>query len=323
MPLICNYYLTLRCNARCTFCDLWQDEDRSLADADKVIENIQQLPKVGVRILDFTGGEPLLHPELPHFLRTAKKSGLITTITTNGILYPRCFKELRGLVNLLHISIDGASAEVHDELRGVPCFDRVMESIELALTIGEKPDLLFTTNVHNYQHITPLAELARKRNLTLIVNPVFAARGGNGCLNRSQLNELTSLCRLPNIYINGGVLKLLIEGGNRLENPRCRAVSSSLVISPKNELLLPCFHYAHTAIPIDGRLSELLKDKRRILALQQQGRESFCQGCTINCYLAPSLPYKIDRYLAAFIPWAIKYLISRSNLLPHHRLKAP
>lgn len=311
MPLVCNYYLTLRCNARCDFCDLWQKEDAPLALPEDVIKNVRQLPAAGVRIIDFTGGEPLLHPDLPRFLKEAKKCGLKTTVTTNGLLYPKRAEQLRGLVNMLHISIDSTSAEMHNRIRGIDCYDKVIESIDLALSLGERPDLLFTATSENYHEVLPLSDYAQKLRLVLIVNPVFEAYGGRGILSREQLQELESCCRRPYVYLNGGVVRIMKEGGNNTENPRCRAVSSSIVISPQNELLLPCFHHADTAIPIKGALSDILNSPERNLAKMNQGREEFCRGCTINCYLAPSLPYRMDGYFASFIPWAAKYLFYR------------
>jgi MoaA/NifB/PqqE/SkfB family radical SAM enzyme len=313
MPLVCNYYLTLRCNARCLFCNLWEQKDAPLADPDAVRRNIRQLPSAGIRIIDFTGGEPLLHPQLPDFLKCAKAANLKTTVTTNGLLYPGKAEALRGLVDLLHISIDGAAAETHDRLRGIKCYDKVMESIDVALSMGEQPDLLFTATADNYLDVIPLADFARGLGLVLIVNPVFAACGGRGLLDRAQLEELEKLCRRPYVYLNGGVVRIMKKGGNDPDNPRCRAVSSTVVISPQNELLLPCFHFAHKAVPITDRLDQVLASPERQEALKQQGRYNFCKGCTINCYLAPSLPYRFDRYFARFLPWAAKYLYYRSR----------
>ncbi len=313
MPLVCNYYLTLRCNARCTFCDLWQRTDTDRADSNEVLANLARLPAAGVRIVDFTGGEPLLHPDLPRFLRAAKRLGLKTTVTTNGLLYPKLARDLRGLVDLLHISLDGAQPEMHDRLRGIACYDKVMESVETALSLGERPDLLFTAGAENYLDVTPLADFAAERGLVLIVNPVFAATGGTGVLTRGQLQDLEDRCRKPNVYLNAGVVRLMKEGGNRPENPRCRAVSAVMVISPRNELLLPCFHHAQTALPIKGDLLGVLESEPRKRAMKDQGRWDFCRGCTINCYLAPSLPYRWDRYFLSFLPWAWKYIRYRAR----------
>lgn len=38
----------------------------------------------GFPILSFSGGEPLLHPQIGEFVHKAKQRGLLTTLTTNG-----------------------------------------------------------------------------------------------------------------------------------------------------------------------------------------------------------------------------------------------
>jgi len=311
MPLVCNYYLTLRCNARCSFCDIWQEPDRRLANPEEVLRNLGQLRRASVRIVDFTGGEPLLHPGLPSFLREAKRQGLRTTVSTNALLYPKRARELSGLINLLHFSIDAARPDLHDRLRGVPSFDRVMEALDVALTLGEKPELLFTATRDNYLEIGPLADLARQFGVILIVNPVFS--GGDEMLRQPELLELIALCNKPYVYLNGGVAKLMLDGGNDPTKPRCRAVSATVVISPQNELLLPCYHQTRSAVPIQGNLLQALASPERKIWRRSQGRADFCRGCAINCYLAPSLVYRADRYLAAFAPWVAKYFYYKSR----------
>jgi MoaA/NifB/PqqE/SkfB family radical SAM enzyme len=330
MPLVCNYYLTLRCNARCTFCDLWAREDQALADRGSVLNNLRQLPAAGVRIVDFTGGEPLLHPDLPLFLKAARDLKLRTTVTTNGLLYPKRAREMAGLVNLLHFSVDGATPQTHDRLRGLPSFERVMESLDLALALGEKPELLFTATSKNYRDVVPLADLARRKGLILIVNPVFgypSPQGpvaGDHLLNRKQLLALKELCRRPYVYLNGGVVRLMLEGGNNPKAPRCKAVSATVVISADDKLLLPCFHHSQEAIPIAGNLKQALQDPLRVKWLADQGRADFCRGCSINCYLAPSLPYRLDRYLISFLPWMAKYFYYKSRRpASHHNPSQP
>jgi len=87
---------------------------------------------LGVKVIDFTGGEPLLHRQLPELLAMAKELGFITTITTNTLLYPKRATQLAGLVDMLHFSLDAWEADLHNEMRGVNCYNSVMHSIEIA-----------------------------------------------------------------------------------------------------------------------------------------------------------------------------------------------
>ena len=98
-PVICNYYLTYRCNARCHFCAIWSDKSVPAdleSSPETVAANLDDARNAGVRIVDFTGGEPLLYEALPDVLAHAKRIGLRTTVTTNGIRYPGRAREIAG-----------------------------------------------------------------------------------------------------------------------------------------------------------------------------------------------------------------------------------
>ena len=125
-PVLCNYYLTYRCNAKCGFCDIWE-RPSPYATLENVEANLKDLKKLGVKVVDFTGGEPLLHRQLPEFLRLAKTMGFITTVTTNTLLYPKYAESLKGLIDMLHFSLDSADEETHNLSRGVKCFDKFLQ----------------------------------------------------------------------------------------------------------------------------------------------------------------------------------------------------
>ena len=101
-PILLHYYITERCNSRCSFCDIWQQPAGADALPEDVARNLHDAARLGLRFVDFTGGEPLLHPELPRMLRRARSEGLRTTLTTNALLYPDRAAELEGNVDFLH-----------------------------------------------------------------------------------------------------------------------------------------------------------------------------------------------------------------------------
>ena len=176
MPILCNYYLTYRCNAYCGFCHFGDHaafKGQKHADTRDVVRNIGDLKSLGVRFIDLTGGEPLLHPELDVIARAAKAAGMMTSVTTNGLLYPKYAERLRGIIDLLHFSLDSSDRGQHDAMRGIACFDAVLESLDIARELGETPDILFTVTRENYTQLEAVHELARSRNLLMLINPVF------------------------------------------------------------------------------------------------------------------------------------------------------
>lgn len=307
-PVLCNYYVTYRCNARCGFCDIWEQPSPtvSLAEAER---NLDDLARLGVRIVDFTGGEPLLHPQLPELLRLARERGLLTTVTTNGLLYPKRARQLAGLVDLLHFSIDSSVPEEHDASRGVRCFDALMASIETACALGEHPDLLFTVTNENVGRLAEIYErISYPNRLILILNPLFEYHTLGSGLDEAVMQRIEAFARKPYTYLNPAFLTLRRRGGNDPSDPVCRAVSSCVVISPFDELVLPCYHYGLERVPIEGRLYELWQSDTVARHRALEGRHEVCAGCTINCYFEPSFATSPgSRYFWESLPSKARY----------------
>ncbi|KAB7732188.1 radical SAM protein [Rudanella paleaurantiibacter] len=308
-PVLCNYYVTYRCNATCGFCDIWE-RPSPYVTPENVAENLRDLRRLGVRVIDFTGGEPLLHRQLDGLLAEAKQQGFITTVTTNGLLYPKQAERLRGLVDMLHFSLDSPIAEEHDRLRGVKCFDKVMESIAVARSLGERPDILFTVFEHNIDQIGAVYEtICKPNNLVLILNPVFeyneVATGGQ--FSAESLRKLTEWGRRKNVYLNDGFVQLRRDGGNHIDKPVCRAASTTLVISPENKLVLPCYHLGLQEFPIEGKLYDLYRSAEVQQLVALEGRLPQCEGCAINCYMQPSFAVEISKYWWKALPSTLKY----------------
>ena len=269
---------------------------------------------MGVLYVDFTGGEPLLHPDLADLLKKAGEYGLHTSVTTNCLLYPKQAEKLAGLVDLLHFSLDSADRDQHDGIRGVKCFDKVMESISIAAELGERPDILMTVNRDNFDQIQPVHEIARKNKLMLILNPIFDYIDSEAP-DRELAENLMSLPAKKYLYNNTAFLKMMLQGGNDPVKPRCRAVSAAIVISPDGKQLIPCFHKAVEELLLEEGLKAARQTAQFRSALQKQGKYEFCRGCTINCYFDPSFLYKKDglfiRSLMAKAKYAYdKYLTS-------------
>ena len=308
-PVLCNYYVTYRCNATCSFCDIWE-RPSPYVTVENVRDNVRDLKRLGVRVIDFTGGEPLLHRQLDELLRESKRAGLITTVTTNGLLYPKYAERLRGLVDMLHFSLDSPIAEEHDQSRGVKCFDKVMESIRIARQLGERPDIIFTVFEHNTHQIKQLyEEVCLPNNLVLILNPVFEYNNveAGERFSEQALQTMTWWGKQKNVYLNDAFIQLRRDGGNHVDDPICLAGSTTLVISPENKLVLPCYHLGLKDLSIDGKLYDLYRsdEVQKLVALE--GRLPGCEGCAINCYMQPSFAVELNKYWWKALPSTLKY----------------
>lgn len=308
-PVLCNYYVTYRCNASCDFCDIWE-KPSPYVNMDDVRQNLIDLKRLGVKVVDFTGGEPLLHREIIDFLTEAKKLKFITTLTTNTLLYPKLAHQLKGKVDMLHFSLDYATAEKHDKVRGVGCFDFVMKSIKLALELGERPDILMTVFDENIDEIDDVYnQITLPNNLVLLLNPVFEYNNveNHGGLSVENLLKLRRWGRKKNVHLNEAFIALRLDGGNKIANPVCKAASTTVVVSPENELLIPCYHLGEKALKINKNLYSLFHSQEAIQARANEGKLSACEGCVINCYMQPSFAVNLSKYWLKALPSTLKY----------------
>jgi len=115
-PLTLLFLVNRGCNLRCRFCDLW--EGKIHVPLERALALFEEAVRIGTRTVVLTGGEPLLHPELPAMVRGAKALGLSVNVTTNGTLLDRHWEALADAgVDSLSFSVDGLP-DTHDRLRG-------------------------------------------------------------------------------------------------------------------------------------------------------------------------------------------------------------
>ena len=310
MLLLCNYYVTYRCNAYCEFChfgDHSKFSNTPYASFEDFKSNVRQIAKLGVKFIDLTGGEPLLHKDIHLMAEFAKNLKMQTSITTNSLLYPRLAERLAGKINLLHFSLDSPDEEEHNKIRKVDCYNSVFKSIEIAKLLGEYPDILFTVTNDTYKKLPRMHEIAQKYDLVLLVNPVFSYFGNPG-LSSKAIDFIDEYCDGKlNIYLNKGFIKLRRDGGNDVNNPSCKAVSRVIVISPDNKIILPCYHFGKENIPIDRPINEIRTSEKVKYFQSMEGRFDFCEGCTVNCYFEPSFAFPTNLYSFVSLTSKFKY----------------
>ena len=80
-----NWYVTSKCNYNCKFCNMidLNDEITEILDLKTILSKLNQLE---IKNINLVGGEPLLYPFTYDIIKTAKRMGFITSITTNGSL---------------------------------------------------------------------------------------------------------------------------------------------------------------------------------------------------------------------------------------------
>ncbi len=161
--------ITRTCNLRCVHCYADSHAEKYAGELtwEQICNVIDDLAAYKVNALLLSGGEPLLHPQLPQILERATEKGLKVTISTNGTRitpeFARLFKKLG--VAYVGISLDGIGA-VHDKFRGVQgAFDGAIRGFKLCEEVGQKTGLRLTLTRNNVQCMEQILDFIERENI--------------------------------------------------------------------------------------------------------------------------------------------------------------
>jgi radical SAM protein with 4Fe4S-binding SPASM domain len=133
-------YLTEQCNLRCKHCGIVEGRmpEDTIQDSDVYAAIDGHVALWGVHgTVSFLGGEPLMHREFLSFLRYACDRAAGVSFSTNGLLVtPELAAAIAATPAQVQVSLDGASAPVHDAIRGKGTFEKAWRAIQLFVDAG-------------------------------------------------------------------------------------------------------------------------------------------------------------------------------------------
>ncbi len=163
---------TRRCNLKCIHCysdseNLAYEGELSTAEVRALIDD---LAVFGAPVILFSGGEPLMRPDIEEVIAYAVGRGLRAVISTNGTLITEDrAARLRDLgLSYVGVSLDGMEA-THDSFRKVNgAFAKAMSGVGNCMRQGMKVGLRFTINRLNAHEIGPIFDLMETERIPRI-----------------------------------------------------------------------------------------------------------------------------------------------------------
>ncbi|MFH1519722.1 MAG: radical SAM protein [Candidatus Omnitrophota bacterium] len=133
--------VTYRCQLDCSHCGIenCRKSGQEELSKEEIKGVIRQAHRLGVYFIVFSGGEPLLREDICELVNFVASEGLVIAINTNGLLLTTTMlSELkRAGLTFINISLDGAEAEHHHQLRRAEgCFDKTIKAIKACGTFG-------------------------------------------------------------------------------------------------------------------------------------------------------------------------------------------
>src|SRR6184192_4456858 len=84
-PLLVQIIPIRRCNIDCGYCNEY-DKVSAPVPAGIMKKRIDKLADLGTSVVAFSGGEPMLHPDLDSLIARIRGRGMIAGLITNGYL---------------------------------------------------------------------------------------------------------------------------------------------------------------------------------------------------------------------------------------------
>ncbi len=172
-----------RCNLKCVHCyaqskDIEYKNELTTQQGKELIDDLAQF---GAPVILFSGGEPLMRPDLPELAQYARSKGMRAVISTNGTLIDKKMAKVLKEIGLSYVgvSLDGMK-ETNDKFRGVKgAFDLALQGMRNCLEEGIKVGLRFTINRKNVNDIPAIFDLLEKEKIPRVCfyHLVYAGRG--------------------------------------------------------------------------------------------------------------------------------------------------
>jgi len=171
-PKEVNFQMTTRCPLRCIMCNIprlpIRGREMSVEETKRLID---QVAEWGPKYISFVGGEALVRKEdTIELIKYASSKGLHTTIVSNAHFLDEktCEKLLDAGLSRLALSLDGATKETHDYIRGEGNYEKVMKAMRYMLKLRNekksKIKLDFTSVIMscNFREMVDIYWLAKR-----------------------------------------------------------------------------------------------------------------------------------------------------------------
>lgn len=304
-PALGTLVVTYRCDLRCLVCDLPQRAAARRRAGDRELDTaglravLRDMKAIGTAGVGFTGGEPMLRPDLFELLRYAERLGLHAHLNTDGFRVAESAERLLATgVRSINISLDGPDAATHDAARRKDgSFETVLGALgalRAARGSRRRPQISVVTvltarNVHRAADVVRVAVKAGADRVGVI--PVHDFGQGEDEVDADavvrSLEDLRVLHAQGLVDNSTGYLDLLPRAFRGEPSPLfCYAPYASVVVDCYGDVF-PCFPLMERNEPVGQiPLGPLWRSKGYAAVRRDLGA---CTACLWNCHTEMNL----------------------------------
>lgn len=183
--------LTPKCNLSCIYCHKEGEKTpKDQLSAEEIAEILRVAAKFEIRSVKFTGGEPLLRPDLLDIVQSVP-AGMESSLTTNGTLLADHASGLKDAgLRRVNVSLDSLNPETYKKITGMDKVSDVLDGITAALDVGLTPvklNMVVLEGINDNEVDDFLAYVRGNRNLVL---QLIELMHFNDCNYHGDLNGL-------------------------------------------------------------------------------------------------------------------------------------
>jgi radical SAM protein with 4Fe4S-binding SPASM domain len=184
--------VTAACNLRCIHCHVASSkpakDELTTDEAKRFIDDLARVNEF--RMLVYTGGEPLVRPDLLELLHHSRKAGLTNVIATNGTLITEevAFKLKEAGVVGAAVSLDSSQSAIHNYIRqNDHAFELAMRGIRAVKKAGILLQINVTAMEYNFSDLDELIELADSEGSGIMLMYQLVPVGRGSAIEKASL----------------------------------------------------------------------------------------------------------------------------------------
>jgi MoaA/NifB/PqqE/SkfB family radical SAM enzyme len=282
-PLLVHIVPIRRCNIDCGYCNEF-DKVSQPVPTETMLERIDHLARLGTSVVAFSGGEPMLHPDLDALIRHIRERGMMAGLITNGyLLSPKRIMALNGAgLDFLQISIDNIEPDDVSK-KSLRLLDKKLEHLREYATFDVNINSVLGGGIKNPEDARTINTRARELGFSTSIGIIHDGRGSLKPLapvERKVFDEVTAAINGP-----GQVLKNLYSGIRSFQENladgkpntwRCRAGGRYLYICEDGLVHYCSQQRGYPGVPLE---TYTVDDIRREFSTPK----SCAPFCTVGC----------------------------------------
>lgn len=184
------FHILTACNLSCLHCYINPKQHGTQTVSKKTMEDWLSLfyQENKETNLIFLGGEPTLHKDLAHGIKTAQNLGYHTvTVDTNGYVFHDLLDTINPEDAVISFSLDGPTAAINDPIRGKNVFATCTSNLKKAIALGFDVSVIYTVSRINIDHLHKMPELLHTLGVKRFFIQVIGIRGKSAGEEKDKL----------------------------------------------------------------------------------------------------------------------------------------